>query len=83
MGLPRPLPSVCVWRGGRVQGKAGITFHLIISSLFFFSGGLCLPGRGCSPCGNFSRTLRGPRLAGFPSHPGQAQPSALRPPYCA
>lgn len=65
VGLPRPRPGV--------QGKSGITFHFVTSSLF--SSGLGLPGRECGPLSS-PQTLGGPGLpAALP--PGQAQPSLL------
>lgn len=51
-----PVPSL------GVQGKSGVMFHLITSSLFFYSGGLGLPGRGCGPWSDFPQTLTGPGL---------------------
>lgn len=54
-------------------GESGVMFHLITSSLFFYSGGLGLPGRGCGPWSDFPQTLTGPGLP-EPS----LQPLALR-----
>lgn len=51
-----PVPSL------GVQGEPGVMFRLITSSLFFYSGGLGLPGRGCGPWSDFPQTPTGPGL---------------------
>lgn len=85
MGLPGPLPSVCVcvWWGGEGAGKSRhhIPFNHIQLVLFLWWP---LPAwERMWPLQQLHPNTQGTQAAGFPSHPGQAQPSALCPPSCA